>query len=174
MDFLAPLSLAAAGEHGLTLRATPGGEVVRQPAPATPPDSWREAAAALVAARPGTTIEQKAAGLVLHYRRAPAAGPGLRAGLEEIMGGTAGFEIMPASMAWELRPRGIDKGVAVRMLMATPALRGRTPIFIGDDVTDEDGIAAAIAMGGMGYRVPEAFGDAAGVRRWLATLAEAA
>ena len=60
------------------------------------------------------------------------------------------------------------------MLMATPPLRGRTPIFIGDDVTDEDGIAAAIALGGMGFRVPEAFGDAAGVRRWLGTLAGSA
>ena len=73
--FLAPLSLAAAGEHGLTLRATAGGEVVRKPAPATPPEAWRGAAAALVAARPGTAIEQKAAGLVLHFRRAPEAAP---------------------------------------------------------------------------------------------------
>ena len=40
-------------------------------------------------------------------------------------------------------------------------------MFIGDDVTDEDGIAAAQALGGVGLRVPEAFGDAAGVRAWL-------
>jgi trehalose 6-phosphate phosphatase len=49
--------------------------------------------------------------------------------------------------------------------------RDRLPVFIGDDVTDEDGIAAAAAMGGTGLRVQDAFGDAAGVRAWLQAVA---
>jgi trehalose 6-phosphate phosphatase len=59
----------------------------------------------------------------------------------------------------------------VRTLMDHPPFRGRLPIFIGDDITDEDGIAAAQALGGAGLRVPEVFGDAAGVRAWLARAA---
>jgi trehalose 6-phosphate phosphatase len=49
--------------------------------------------------------------------------------------------------------------------------RGRLPVFIGDDVTDEDGIAAAVALGGVGLRVQDVFGDAAGVRAWLQRIA---
>ena len=55
--------------------------------------------------------------------------------------------------------------------MDRPPFRGRLPVFIGDDVTDEDGIAAAAAMGGVGLRVQDAFGDAAGVRAWLQAIA---
>jgi trehalose 6-phosphate phosphatase len=56
----------------------------------------------------------------------------------------------------------------VQRLMQAAPFAGRVPIFLGDDVTDEDGIAAAIALGGAGFRVPEAFGgDTARVRRWL-------
>ena len=51
---------------------------------------------------------------------------------------------------------------------------GRVPVYIGDDVTDEDGIRAARTMGGMGWRVVEIFRDCAGVRAWLAEIARAA
>ncbi len=55
--------------------------------------------------------------------------------------------------------------------MAEPPFTGRLPIFVGDDVTDEDGIAQAERLGGTGLRVPERFGTAAGVRAWLARAA---
>ena len=112
-------------------------------------------------------------GFVLHYRAAPAAGPEIGRRLAELVAQqAASFELMPASMAWEIRPRGADKGHAVRELMRLPPFAGRRPIFIGDDVTDEDGIREARALGGEGYRVPEVFGDAAGVRAWLARMVE--
>jgi trehalose 6-phosphate phosphatase len=50
---------------------------------------------------------------------------------------------------------------------------GRLPVFIGDDVTDEDGMAAARRLGGVGLRVAEAFRDPAGVRAWLRETASA-
>jgi trehalose 6-phosphate phosphatase len=79
--------------------------------------------------------------------------------------------MLPAHMLWEIRPRGVDKGQAVERLMEIPPFLGRLPVFIGDDVTDEDGIAAAVALGGAGIRVQDAFGDAADVRAWLAKIA---
>ena len=75
-------------------------------------------------------------------------------------------------MAWEIRPRGADKGSAVQAIMALPAFAGRLPVFIGDDVTDEDGMRPARAMGGAGLFVPSVFGDAASVRAWLARSTE--
>ncbi|MCP5775480.1 hypothetical protein NL389_37230, partial [Klebsiella pneumoniae] len=55
-------------------------------------------------------------------------------------------------------------------MMREPPFAGRLPIFIGDDVTDEDGIAAAEALGGMGYRVPDDFPEPEAVRAWLTSL----
>jgi trehalose 6-phosphate phosphatase len=70
-----------------------------------------------------------------------------------------------------VRPRGADKGKAIRALMDRAPFVGRLPVFVGDDVTDEDAIAAAEAMGGVGLRVQDAFVDAAGVRAWLQAIA---
>jgi trehalose 6-phosphate phosphatase len=64
--------------------------------------------------------------------------------------------------------------MALRTLMAGAPFSGRRPVFIGDDVTDRDGIAAARALGGegvlLGHDVP---GGPAEMRAWLAALPEA-
>ncbi len=65
-----------------------------------------------------------------------------------------------------------DKGGAVHRLMAVEPFRGRRPIFIGDDVTDEDGMAACVEYGGHGLRVPDDFaGRPALGRAWLGRVA---
>ncbi len=156
-----------AGEHGGALRSAPGAALQRAALPEPPPELLQEVAA-LVAGHPGAILERKARGFVLHYRLAPAAGPVFRTALEGLMAPHAGFQIMAAHMAWEVRPGGMDKGSAVAAIMALPHFAGRLPVFIGDDVTDEDGMAVARSMGGAGLLVPEVFGDAAGVRDWLA------
>jgi len=106
---------------------------------------------------------------VLHYRAVPGLGPALRTALEAVIGSSEAFALMPARKAWEIRPRGADKGMAVAALMARAPFAGRLPVFIGDDVTDEDGMAAARAMGGAGLKVGDAFRDPAAVRAWLET-----
>jgi trehalose 6-phosphate phosphatase len=74
-------------------------------------------------------------------------------------------------MAFELRHCSIDKGNALAALMAQDPFRDRKPLYIGDDVTDEDAILAAIQLGGTGLRVPDAFGgEPAQVRLWLGDL----
>jgi trehalose 6-phosphate phosphatase len=116
-------------------------------------------------------LERKAHGFVLHYRMAPAAGPMLRMALDCMLAGHDRFTIMSAQMAWEVKPVGADKGTAVTALMAQSPFVGRVPVYIGDDVTDEDGMRAARALGGLGWRVQDVFTDAAGVRAWLARTA---
>jgi trehalose 6-phosphate phosphatase len=171
-QLLGDAPFAVAGEHGAALRRSPGAQVAMLRLPAVPP-AWVQAAKALAAANPGVAYEPKAHGFVLHYRGAPACGETLRTAIEAMLrDGVGDFVVLAAKMAWEIRPRGVDKGAAVRALMREPPFGGRSPVFIGDDVTDEDGIEAAVAVGGHGLRVGTDFIDAGAVRAWLAELAQ--
>lgn len=172
VDMLLPeIPTAVAGEHGAALRHGISRPVERPPLPSAPA-VWRERAAALAASHPGVLLEPKAHGFVLHFRAVPEVGGTLRESLEAMVASDPAFALQPALMAWEVRPRGVDKGSAVKALMAHGPFAGRVPIFIGDDATDEDGMRVARGMGGAGLRVADAFGDAAGVRAWLAAAAE--
>jgi trehalose 6-phosphate phosphatase len=161
---------AVAGEHGGAIRHRPGQGMERSPLP-SPPGDWLVQAERLAQQHPGALLEHKARGFALHYRAAPAAGQPLREALDRLLRSSSEFELLPAHMLWEVRPRGADKGKAVRALMDRAPFVGRLPVFVGDDVTDEDAIAAAKAMGGAGLRVQDAFVNAAGVRDWLQAIA---
>ena len=161
---------AVAGEHGGAVRHAPDAPIERPDLPAPPPE-WLAAAERLAQAHRGVLLEHKARGFVLHYRAVPALGPLLHDALVGLLAGAEDFALLSARMAWEVRPRGTDKGIAVASLMQRPPLLGRIPLFIGDDVTDEDAIAKAQEMGGVGLRVDAAFGTPAGVRAWLAQAA---
>ena len=167
IDALLPgVPFAVAGEHGGALRRAPGAALTRPDLPSIP-DGWVNAASRIVASSPGARLEEKLRGFVVHYRAIPHAGLALRVALDGLVT-DARFEIMAASMAWEVRPRGIDKGTAVSQLMQEPPFKGRLPLFIGDDVTDHDAIRTADAMGGVGLLVETAFGTPAAVRAWIA------
>jgi trehalose 6-phosphate phosphatase len=76
-------------------------------------------------------------------------------------------------MVFEIRSRNVNKGSAVYRLMQTGPFFGRTPVFVGDDVTDEDGFEAAVELGGMGLHVAKSFsGQPREVRRWLKQIAQ--
>ncbi|GBQ57984.1 trehalose phosphatase [Acetobacter indonesiensis NRIC 0313] len=168
--FLGDIPFAVAGEHGIAVRHRPGGPIERAALP-TVPFHWLEEARALVASWPGTRLEHKQAGFVLHYRAAPEAGNAIREAAESWMRDADGaFHLQAAKMAWEIRPTGIDKGYAVSLLMETVPFAGRKPVFVGDDVTDEDGIKTAVRLGGIGLRIPADFPTPAAFRTWLASL----
>ena len=168
VDALFPaLVTAVAGEHGGAIRHSPAGPVERPPL-ATLPPGWLATAETLAGATAGVLLERKSHGFVLHYRLAPAAGPGLYTAILGLLKAHAeNFTVLAARMAWEVKPLGADKGTAVRSLMARAPFAGRIPIYVGDDTTDEDGMRAAIALGGLGLRVQDVFVDPAGVRAWL-------
>ena len=151
---LAPVSLPMAGIHGLEWRDADGTRhtAVDQPAQLA---ACRDALAAFVEARPGLYYEDKGVSLTLHYRGAPELAEACRAFFEaqhRALGET--FELVPGKCVLELRPSGYHKGTAVaRLLDETPAFQGRTPVFIGDDVTDEDAFRSVNARGGHSVRV---------------------
>ncbi|MDR3524154.1 MAG: trehalose-phosphatase [Acetobacteraceae bacterium] len=174
IDGLLPdVATAVAGEHGYAVRHLRGGAIDCADV-VTVPEAFLAEAAAVVARYPGAILERKARGFVLHFRLAPEAGPVFAAALSAMLENWPHHRVASAHMAWEVKPVGIDKGRAVREIMARAPFAGRVPVFIGDDATDEDGMAVARAMGGLGLRVQEHFLDAAGVRRWLAGLARSA
>jgi trehalose 6-phosphate phosphatase len=171
LDHFLPVPIAMAGDHGATLRPDPHQPPIGNDLPHAPA-AWRARAAELLARHPAALIEDKEHGFVLHYRQAPEAGPEAEALLASLVAeDPAAFTLLEARMAWEIRPRGASKGTAVNALMSRPPFAGRTPVFIGDDVTDEEGMEVARRFGGMGLKLQDAFGSPAALRDWLALAA---
>jgi trehalose 6-phosphate phosphatase len=80
-------------------------------------------------------------------------------------------------MVFEIKPRGVNKGLAIAKLMETPRFQGRRPAVFGDDLTDEAGFLVARGKGGIATIVgdpprPTAadyrLADPAAKRAWLA------
>lgn len=173
LEGLLPAPLPMAGDHGATLRRAPGTAPEHLPLPCPPPE-WHRAAEAFAADHPGTLVEKKAHGFVVHFRQAPDAAAPARAMLQAMLPTDGAFELLPARMAFEVKPRAVSKAGAVTGLLAQPPFAGRIPVYVGDDVTDEAGMAAARAVGGIGLRLQDAFGTPAMLRDWLARLEAAA
>lgn len=143
-----PPGLAMAGIHGGEWR-WPGQPPQRAPTASLDPARRRLAD---WQPPPGVWIEDKELSLAVHYRARPEA-----AALCEQHAATAAAgadaRLLTGKMVIEIKPRGIDKGAALQRFMAEAPFAGRLPVFIGDDVTDEDGFAAAQALGGIGIKV---------------------
>lgn len=100
----------------------------------------------------GAEIEDKGITLSVHYRRvADAATAEQVRGAAEAEGQRAGLRVTHGKRVVELRPP-IDwhKGRAVEFLLDTLADgTAPYPVFVGDDVTDEDAFRAVKARGGL-------------------------
>ena len=97
-------------------------------------------------------VEDKEVAAALHYRGEPAAGEACR-DLVHRLGQSLGLAVQEGDMVVELRRPGPNKGDAVRAFMAEPPFAGATPLFLGDDLTDESGFAVARDLGGYGVIV---------------------
>jgi trehalose-6-phosphatase len=78
--------------------------------------------------------------------------------------------------AFEWKTPGFDKGKAIATSLSCPLFRGRTPIYVSDDETDEAGFAVVSTLGGFAFRWPVArasrLARPSGARQWLADFAE--
>jgi len=116
-------------------------------------------------------VGNKAFSVAVHYRMAPERERDVRELALSVVDDPE-FEVLPARMAYEIRHRLLNKGEAVRTFMKTAPFEGRIPVFVGDDVTDEDGFCTVREMGGLALHVDEAFGGRpADVRAWLKLFA---
>ena len=174
----APLALLVAGQHGFERRDA-GGVVHRHTQPVPQLAASRERLAAFAREHPGVLVEDKELTLAAHYRLAPQAEPKLAvlaAGLAAESDGA--LAVQRGKMVFELRPAGKDKGTAIAEFMAEAPFRGRTPVFVGDDLTDEYGFSIVNGLGGVSVKVGDGptearlrVSDVDAVREWLGRLA---
>ncbi|MBS9475592.1 trehalose-phosphatase [Ancylobacter radicis] len=171
----APARLAASGQHGAEIRLAPDAPSV----PITIP-KWRQplehTLVRELAAWPGVFIEHKPLSLAVHFRAVPEWSDAIMDKVVELgRGFDDGVEFLKGRFVIEVRPAGHTKGTAVEQFMRTSIFAGRRPVFVGDDVTDEDGFRAVRAAGGLAVAIgprPTTQADhrlatPADVRHWL-------
>ncbi len=150
---------AAAGLHGIECRRpdgnlVPSGEGPDDVAAAKALDRLRPRLIALAQEAPGVWLEDKGGTLALHYRAAPERAATIRDAVERLMHEAAGeLRLIAGKMVVELQPRHHGKDGAIAAFLAEPPFRGRVPVFLGDDTTDEDGFAEVNRRGGVSIRV---------------------
>jgi trehalose 6-phosphate phosphatase len=162
IDLLFPgVRLPVAGQHGAERRSAAGQSTRHEPAVDLTPARQRLAQA--IVDKPGLLLEDKGLSLALHYRRVPK----LEAFVHETMDGLLAdvdgeYCLLQGKSVVELKPAGKDKGRALREFMAEAPFAGRTPLFVGDDATDEYGFATVNELGGYAVKV----GAGESIARW--------
>jgi trehalose 6-phosphate phosphatase len=171
------LGVPVAGQHGCERRDALGTLHLHASNPAVL-EKLRALFSAFAARHPGLLLEDKGATVALHYRQSPQLAERVhsvaRSSFDAV--GAEGYTLWEGKQMVEIRPDGRDKGKAIADFMREPPFAGRKPVFVGDDISDEDGFAVVAAMGGWAvkvgsgrtcahYRLP----DIATARRWLLT-----
>ncbi len=172
---IAPLQLPAAYEHGAVRRAE-WGMVSLDPEQMPDLGPALAAAHALAARHQGLLVEHKHTAMALHFRLAPE----MEAACVEAMLGavqdTPGLQLLRGKAVVEVKSARVNKGHAIQAFMGEAPFEGRTPLFAGDDVTDEAGFEVVQRLGGAGIKVGD--GDSCALHRianpqalraWLAT-----
>lgn len=177
---LGPLVLPAAGLHGLERRSVDGH--CQQADEGVALDQLRTGLQALVAEHGALWLEDKGRALALHYRGDPGLRDTVLARVRALCTDRAcdGLMVLDGKMVCEVKPRHADKGSAIRAFMHEKPFAGRTPVFLGDDVTDEDGFRAVNELGGLSIRVGDGetearyrLADEPAVEAWLRRVADA-
>jgi trehalose 6-phosphate phosphatase len=151
LDRLTGLShFPGAGLHGLELRFEDG--TMRLDANADAARPFVRALEERFASDARIVVEDKGPAVALHYRLAPERAEECIAAMREVVTSPA-FELIRGHCVIEAKPKGAHKGAALRALSVRPPFAGRAPVFVGDDVTDEDAFVAAAEDGGYGVKV---------------------
>ena len=171
----------AAGQHG-TERRDAAGRITRHAVPTARLDWAHDQLAAAAASRPGLLLQHKGLSLALHYRTAPRLGGYVHRLVRSLLPRLGKQYCMQrGKRIVELRPAGKDKGVAVLEFMAEAPFKGRTAVFVGDDLTDEYGFATVNRLKGYSIKVGPGrtaarfrLRNVAAVRAWLEQAVSAA
>ncbi|MEM1380867.1 MAG: trehalose-phosphatase [Pseudomonadota bacterium] len=145
-----PDELWRAGNHG-DMVLEPG-EAGPTETPAPPTDLLAQAKE-VIGGFDGARLEQKARVLAFHTRACPHHADALAAALAALVDSRTDYILERGKDIAELKPTGVDKGEAVKLLMQKITFEGRVPLFIGDDTTDEDGFAASLALNGSAIKI---------------------
>jgi len=153
--------LVYAGSHGFDI-AGPGGleqvlPRVRESMPAL--DAAEHSLHGALGGIDGALVERKRFTIAVHYRLVRETEvPAVEHAVDAALAGHPGLRKRHGKKVFELQPDvAWDKGAAVRWLLGALDLEGRDvlPIYVGDDLTDEDAFRA-LAGRGVGIAVQEA------------------
>ncbi|TPQ37295.1 trehalose-phosphatase [Bradyrhizobium guangdongense] len=176
----APDQYPAVGGHGAEMRLAQDSEAVASHAPPMDKELKRRLAA-IAKLSPGILLEDKGYSLALHYRLAPHAEKAIYAAVSLIRADlpNAPIEVLPGKFVCEIKHSGFTKASGVRELMTHEPFRGRRPLFIGDDVTDESVFAIMPDLNGLAFSVGRRargvnghFDAPSDVREFLANLVD--
>ena len=174
----APDQFPAVGGHGAEMRLGSSDEAVAVHAPPLDKELKRRLAT-IAKLSPGILLEDKGYSLALHYRLAPHAEKAIYEAVSLIRADlpNAPIEVLPGKCVCEIKHSGCTKASGVRELMTHEPFKGRRPLFIGDDITDEtvfaimpdfDGLAFSVGRRAQG--VAGHFDSPSDVRNFLAQL----
>ncbi|MET1755197.1 trehalose-phosphatase [Novosphingobium sp. RD2P27] len=170
--FLGPVPLAMAGSHGGEFRPAGATEVEALAEPL--PEAVRTALASFAKGHGDLVFEAKPFSAAVHYRDRPQVAEQLLEFATDLATEHA-LKVKHGKMVVELAMPGSDKGSAVTRFMSMSPFKGSRPLFLGDDVTDEDAFAAVRVFDGSGVlvgpmrltRALYRLEDVAAVHRWL-------
>ena len=174
----APDVFAAVGGHGAEMRIELDSDSVAAHAPPMDKELKRRLAA-IAKLSPGILLEDKGYSLALHYRLAPHAEKAIYEAVSLIRADlpNAPIEVLPGKCVCEIKHSGFTKASGVLELMTREPFKGRRPLFIGDDVTDETVFAIMPDFDGLAFSVGRRATGVAGhfdapsdVREFLAHL----
>ena len=174
----APDQFPSVGGHGAEMRLSADNEAVATHAPPLDKELKRRLAT-IAKLSPGILLEDKGYSLALHYRLAPHAEKAIYEAVSLIRADlpNAPIEVLPGKCVCEIKHSGFNKATGVLELMTHEPFRGRRPIFIGDDVTDEAVFGIMPDLGGLAFSVgrrakgvADHFDEPRDVRNWLAHL----
>lgn len=166
--------LPAAGQHGVERRDA-SGRVSRHAFPSEKLVWVHQQLTEVVARHRGLLLEDKGLSLALHYRQVPRLG-GFASRLVRSLQARVGraYCVQTGKRVVEMKPSGRHKGAAILEFMQEEPFRGRTPVFVGDDVTDEYGFAMVNRLDGHSVKVGPGrtaarwrLRDVRAVRAWL-------
>jgi len=130
----------------------------------------------------GVWLENKRCAIALHYRNVPERGREVLKVAELVVASLgSSFAPLVGKCVVEIRARHLTKGAGIRRLMECEPFRGRSPIFAGDDVTDEDAFEYVNQVGGISLRIGSGapsvathrLADPEQLHRWLLEIADA-
>jgi trehalose 6-phosphate phosphatase len=149
-----PLMLPVAGLHGFE-RRNAGGVYCRRPLPPGELLSRaREVLRELCGRNPELLLEDKRFALALHYRQAPQLESEVLSVVSRLAAelGSA-FALQRGRCVAELRPTDASKAAAIAAFMEEAPFRGRRPVCLGDDLTDESAFDWVNRAGGLSVAV---------------------
>ena len=149
---ISPLELHRSGLHGLQTSVVQ----TSQTDWSHKLDSIREDLFKLPRQFEGVLLEDKQHCIAIHYRQAPEVKEVLLANMKSLITFLGNeFNLLQGKMVFEIKPANINKASAVESFLKLPEFKNKVPVYLGDDITDEDAFVFVNAKKGISIRVGE-------------------